>query len=423
MTEARIQLATKRTSFAPFTEVLFLGVVAGKPLWDGLYWFSPAKYLYHFVFFFLAFLAFAGEKISQGYSAPSRSGSKASFALAGSLGYAAYIVAVYFANGRHPGTLEILFKTLDPFITFWVLMVVPRSNFRSAAYTYVALVIFGNCCLLPAPYGWTDWGDARTFRGMYFFKTDLAFAVVSSIILLMVIERNRFSLLFVSALAIGGIEVILSNARMNYALYVITLVVAAYIRGLRLRSIIAGSLILVAVVSAALFQQSSNHSLGFDLSNPAALTQGRTNTWDIDIKEGLLRYSATEWLVGRGLSADTDIISLHTTANERFDPHNEALHLLLTQGVFGLLLYATAWITIYRYVALDAQKVSELRIPAALAMTVLGLQSLTANLSFSATKTWPVMLILACVLSECERRRADPQHTSATGQTKVLETT
>jgi len=399
--------ATGAGYHVPFTEVVLLTIVAAKPIWDGLYWFSPAKWLYHFLLLFFGFVCLAGARINQDFLQPDRrQTTAATWGLAICIVYAAYMALLYAAHGRERGTTEILFKVLDPFLVFWLIYYLPKANLRYAAVAYACIVIFGNALLFPTNMGWADWGDARTFKGAYFFKTDLAFSVVTSLLMLMMIARDRVNPLIALALVVGGVEVLLSNARMNYLLFGIVVLLIVRESRLALRTLAPLGISFAILGALVYWQYSSSHVLGFDFSDPAAFTQGRTKTWEIDIQEGLMKFSPLEWLVGNGLNYDNEVVAHHAGLQERFDSHNETLHTLLTQGIAGFILYLGAWWGIYRC-AIGWTTNSILRRRARVSIVILVLQSLTASISLSTVKTWPIILVLLLMMGESERERAE----------------
>jgi hypothetical protein len=117
-----------------------------------------------------------------------------------------------------------------------------------------------------------------------------------------------------------------------------------------------------------------------------------------------MSFSATEWLFGRGLYADLMLFAENTTTGDVHNAHNEALHLLITEGLFGLVLYGALWLTMHQF-ATSAKLPSWSRGVSAFACALLALQSMTAVVSSYASKTWPVVFLLLAVAASSRLSR------------------
>ena len=379
-----------------FSELFLLVVLALKPGMDALYELPAAKYLYMLTLICAGLLAYAGK----GYFRPSvkastnapRGRDSALRILFWILSYAAFLYVTAVVNG---GSLHEIFKIVSPFIFYLLVRGNISFNLRYAILALALLVIFANAALLPFDYGWTYWGSVRTFKGFYYFKTDLAFSIVTSLVLIGMFYGFRMHPIFVTALVVGAIEVVLSNARLNYLTFALFLVFLFWRNGVSLGRLLGSAAVVTAVggIGLALYDQVTQLS-PFDFSDVNRFTQGREQIWHILVAEGLLKGTFSDLLFGRGIWFDWFLINDYGYGfQQTHNAHNELIHLLLTQGLLGLFLYGWLWVCVTRD-SLQRTTASVSLAPVLFAFGLLGLQSLTAVVSSYASKTWPIVLIL-----------------------------
>ncbi len=377
-----------------FSDIVLALVVGLKPVVDAFYEYGVVKYLYMLAIFVAALLAHAGTRLNadpgRGPAAPD--GSQLGLALLGlSVAYGGYLFALAVAFG---GSLHDIFKTLSPFLFYLAVsragspLVLPAVAIASAG------VIFGNALLLPFDYGWTYWGSVRTFKGIYFFKTDLAFAVSTALLCLAIYYRFRMTPVLVLAIVVGAAEVILSNARLNYLTFLLVLIFILVKSGFSLAAILRFGLVAGAVGALAVLLYDPRAVLSpFDTSNPNRFFQGRNEIWEILVVRGLMENDVAGWLIGRGPYADVLLHMRYAHEARVYDAHNELLHLLVTQGLAGTAAYLWIWALMVRD-AFRRGVPAALRSVAWFALGLLFLQSLTAVISSFATKTWPIVTVL-----------------------------
>lgn len=398
---SRPPLVPSREDEIRFSDWLVVAVVVAKPAVDALHQYGAVKYAYMGLLMFAAFFAYVGRRVagSTGLSPAQARGYMHHVGLAATYGVFLFVsLAVYL------GSLTEIFKIMSPFILFALLAPLVGGWFVKVLGIGALLIIVSNAALLPLDAGWVYWGGVRTFKGYYFFKTDLAYAVSFATLSVALWQRFRFTPVLIVATSLGAAQVVLSNSRLNYLLFLAVVTFIALKGGLRLATLLKAAVLvgLVAVVVAFLFD--SRRMLGFDLSDPGSFTQGRNRIWDILIEEGVMSFSATEWLFGRGLYADLMLFAENTTTGDVHNAHNEALHLLITEGLFGLVLYGALWLTMHQF-ATSAKLPSWSRGVSAFACALLALQSMTAVVSSYASKTWPVVFLLLAVAASSRLSR------------------
>ncbi|GIM33803.1 O-antigen ligase family protein [Paraclostridium bifermentans] len=99
-----------------------------------------------------------------------------------------------------------------------------KDKFLIISFSVVAFV---NLIYLLTGIGFTYWGDSKTFRGIYFFKTDLALAILQSIIFIRLMKYSKSEKLKtisnIYIFLISPILIFLSNSRMYLLLYFIVI--------------------------------------------------------------------------------------------------------------------------------------------------------------------------------------------------------
>lgn len=376
-----------------FSSWPLLFLVMAKPLTDAFYEEAVVKYGYMFLLGFASLFAKYGQ-IFQGAKPDPRN--KSLFAYI-------WLITLYFFFHfglaiAYGGSLSEIFKIVSPFV-FFVLVAYAADRWLVYALAGGAvLTIVINAAMLPFDYGWVMWGSVRTFKGYYFFKTDLAYALSFSVLLYAFYARNSITPMLALLTLIAAVEVILANSRLNYLTFLCVVIFIAVKQGVSLRSILRFGLLfgLLALVVVLLYDPTK--LLGFDISNEAAFTQGRSVTWR-NLLDAQGDSSLLQWLFGRGPYADlilsADLKGIGETAH---NAHNEVLHLLFTQGIFGSALYIALWVKTYR-MSHSPNMPAWTRGTAAMALLLFMLQGMTAVVSSFATKTWPLVMVLLALRS------------------------
>lgn len=207
----------------------------------------------------------------------------------------------------------------------------------------VCLVVFFVAVFMG--YGYQYWGSIETFTGGYFFKTDLALAVLIFTALIFVYSESRSRVLwlvfFMSAYVIWA-----SNARIAFAGLGVTLFFYAQSRGyLRfgvknfLIITCLGCLFLVLLMSAD-WTDSSVLLVDFSDFFGEKNLQGRNWIW-VALIEAYGDYPILKKIVGGGFDADIVATNQYSLAFalDGSRAHNSFLYLLLALGLVGLLIF------------------------------------------------------------------------------------
>lgn len=388
---AALPLSRVSTRWPPFSSWLLLMLIVAKPLSDALYEIEAVKYLYILLLAGGAFLARVGHAFRKTpVDARNRYLVAYIFLMAG---YFYYLFGLALTYG---GSLSAIFKIVSPF-AFFVLVAFANDRWLIHALALAAmLTIVVNAALLPFDYGWMQWGSVRTFKGYYFFKTDLAYALVFSLLIVAFYLKNRITPLLGFLMLLVAVQVVFANSRLNYLTLLCVLFFLAIKQGFKARLLLTYAALAVAVGVVAFLMIDPSQLLGFDFSNTRSFSQGRTDIW-AGLWAGMKQFSPAEWLFGRGYFGDAALLAEQSDAGQKIhNAHNELLHLVTTQGLVGLCIYVGLWFGMYRMCrAADAPRWA--RGTLAVAIVIFLFQGLTTVTSPFATKTWPLVMVFLAV--------------------------
>lgn len=400
------QWPTSPTDGLRFSDLPIAAAIMAKPAVDAFYEVGGVKYAYMLFIVSAALFALAGRMVSglPGMGAAERRAYARHAVLFG-----VYLIFLLVLLAVHLGSLNEIFKILSPFLVFLLLApVIGPWTVKVIGWMSLATIL-ANAALLPLDRGWVYWGDIRTFKGLYYFKTDLAYSLVFATLGLAAWQRFRLTPLLILGMSLATVQIVLANSRLNYLLFALAVLVIAVKAGMRPQTLARNGLIVALLAGVAAYLYDPSRLLGFDWFNEGKLTQGRNQIWDVMVGEGLLNYSAVEWLFGKGLFADLRLFAENVSKGEAHNAHNEWLHLLITQGVFGTALYILLWVSLLGYLSARTLEPWSRGLPA-LAIALFLLQSMTAVVSAFATKTWPLLFVLLAAV--CAR---PPQQGPAQG--------
>lgn len=313
-----------------------------KPFFDAIYFLVFAKYLYFILFVAAGLVSVFGLKLSSTLRGNlfARDGVGVFCFLL--FLYIVFLARLAYFNG---GDFDDLIRKVMPFVSGLFLLTLPAySPVKKYAVIICSVIIIANILVIPFSWSWIYWGGVHTFRGLYYFKTDLAFTVVLAFLLAFYARGCIVDKYFYVGALLVSIMVVLSNSRMNYLLVAVVFAYCAVVRGVSIKTmlnLVLGTLIFGGVL---FFLYDSDAALGFDFYNMNKFTQGRNHIWDALIDVGFYKADYWEILFGHGLDADWKISYLHGGLDQVHDAHNEILHLLINQGVFGFFLYLLLWI-------------------------------------------------------------------------------
>ena len=210
------------------------------------------------------------------------------------------------------------------------------------------IVLAVNLICLLVGNGFTIWGNAKTFRGLYFYKSDLAIAMIQACSAVLFFSSNPFYKL--AATLAAGIMILLANSRAAIIIYMVVLLVYFLFRRervtkkrfeIRLKTIVLSALLVftalvltVAIISLPIFE--NMNFISFDLTNLFSTSnlQGRDNVWK-GIFAVFNEAGTLQKLFGVDYVSDVYVSPVGAT----FDSHNSYVKLLFSTGYVGLGLY------------------------------------------------------------------------------------
>lgn len=400
-------MSRDRLRWPPFSSWLLLLLVLAKPLSDALYEVEVVKYLY------MLLLGCGALLCRYGYVVQHVTPDSRNKALIGYL----FLLACYFyylfgLALVYGGSLSGIFKIVSPFV-FFVLLVFSAERWILYALAAGALLtIVVNAALLPFDFGWVQWGSVRTFKGFYFFKTDLAYALIFSLLIVALYLRNRITPMLALLILLAAVQIVLANSRLNYVTFVCVLVFLAIKQGLSVASIVRYGLLVGLIAAVVVAVVDPGQLLGFDTSDSRAFTQGRTDIW-ASLLMGMRNFSPVEWLFGLGYFGDSRLVAAFNFGSQDVhNAHNEILHLISTQGIVGLVVYCSLWVWMYR-MCRSSDVPAWARGTAAVGSLLFLLQGMTTVMSPFATKTWPLVMVFLAMRGISVRGGTRSQETSA----------
>lgn len=218
-----------------------------------------------------------------------------------------------------------------------------RDSILIAKLSVLIILCHFACSLLNI--GYQLWGNVNTYSGIYFFKTDLATAMIICLIycLYFLKARNWVRHLII---AISVYLIFISNARIH--LLSVFLVLTVYFFRKQIikrpkRTLFLGAplvaIAFVLVISIVLYFLPSRFvSIDFDNFYSDSNMQGRNNIWDALITQ-FKAESVSNQISGLGLTADVDISKKFGAPDQAHNAHNTYLFILISMGYSGLLLF------------------------------------------------------------------------------------
>lgn len=372
---------------------MFLAL-ASKAVADAFFEIGSVKYLYFFLLIFGVFFLRTGR----GYDRARVEDGKAHDSLQSWLWF---FVFVYFAflvllMLFQNGSPQLILKIVSPFIFFGIVVASKDESLPFAMALGAAINILANAALLPFEYGWTYWGSIHTFKGFYWFKTDLSYSLATSLLIYSSWVRFKMTPTFVVLALLSVGMVILANSRMNYVTLGIVLVYIAFKNGAKPSSLLMYGLFFGVVGGVVAVLYDSSKVLGFDTTNFESFTQGRDRIVMVLFKYGLATYTPLEWLFGRGLYADLMIYMENVSSGTAFGAHNDYLYQLVTQGFMGIVLHTAGWVIVYK-ITKSAGERKWAKGLAFVAFLLYYTQAFSMTVSVFALKTWPIATILLMI--------------------------
>lgn len=193
--------------------------------------------------------------------------------------------------------------------------------------------------------GYQYWGDVFTFSGLYFFKTDLALAMVISTVYILYFTSIN-TLLKYALTACAFYLIFISNARIHLLSSFLIIVFYFFRKPIVEkpgRVLIVGlPLLLVSFLGFLLLVQFMlpRGLLLVDLNNfySESNTQGRSVIWETLLSH-FNQAGAASRLFGMGLTADLQINSRFGQSDEVYNSHDGFLYLMISTGYAGCIAF------------------------------------------------------------------------------------
>lgn len=262
------------------------------------------------------------------------------------------------------------------------------------------LVLFANLITLFTRNGFQIWGHATTFSGLYFFKTDLALAMIYVIVTVLYFSRMKPFFVY-SVCILSIVMIVLSNTRMDMLIAILVIgVYIFYIRedntGKKLKinikyvcigvAVLFGGVILISnLLKLEVFRKFDYITFSvekvFDIFS-ASNTSGRNVVWE-HIINLFNKASFIDRLFGIDFVSD-----LYLT----YDSHNAYIKMMYTSGYLGLALFIL-FILLYLNKLNSENNRKMFYFNLSLIITFV-LQSISASTVAYTQNTWILMLFL-----------------------------
>ncbi|WP_192579140.1 O-antigen ligase family protein [Dyadobacter aurulentus] len=276
------------------------------------------------------------------------------------IGFFSLILLLSFYRNPTSETGIILFKIILSFVIFYYGAIYDKNPSKlifTIAKVSCAFIVF-NMILSFTPYAYQRWGTITTFSGLYYFKTDMALALV--VFLAFVLASDQMNIwLKIMSIVFAAYLVYLTNARIH--ILTIFIVIGCWLYGERLFINIKRKILylvpigIVGFISLVIILNSigDDNILKIEIStgnvyNDANL-QGRNQIWNVLIS----KYQAAttyDQLFGMGLNADATLTVGNLETNASHNAHNGYIFLLIATGFVGLSsFFVILWLFAKRF--------------------------------------------------------------------------
>lgn len=217
----------------------------------------------------------------------------------------------------------------------------PQRHRTLAKTCALAIILFGFMAI--TGYGYQQWGTVTTFTGGYFFKTDMALAILILLAMTAPLSDNKH--LYLSLSAISFYIIFKTNARVALPLaLIIPAITIALSNQINLKiktkhMIYVGLALSTGISIFAIVDFESLGLLNFDFSDPFSEenTQGRNVIWGVILSK-FMAGSMYGKLFGYGL--DADLVATGSVAQLiGLRAHNSYIYLLVCTGVIGSMAF------------------------------------------------------------------------------------
>lgn len=220
-----------------------------------------------------------------------------------------------------------------------------------------SIVVIMNLIYMLAGEGFIYWGNAKTFRGMYFFKTDLALAMLQAIVFIRIMmNSNKFIYRIISkglVFFICPFLIILSNSRV-YTLIYLLIIYIFYMQNIEIKTgkkynfnlKFISKIIIIIFIGLTMYSYATeyipwfkeNGFITFKFNNLSELfspanTQGRSVIWEITLNK-FKSNSIFKQFMGVDLISDGAILN-----GIFYDSHSNYVKILYSIGYIGIILF------------------------------------------------------------------------------------
>lgn len=249
------------------------------------------------------------------------------------------------------------FFKMVPLIFYYIIgrCLTKDISLKYLSYFSISAVLILFLCSISG-IGYQYWGSVNTFSGGYFFKTDLALAILIFLSISLAYIENSIGKLFLLMFSI--IIVFLANSRISIPILFLIMFISLYPIDKLLKKFGRNSVkIFIAILSSLLvfsfIDFSKMDMVGFDIKDPFSenSTQGRNLIWAA-ILDYYNSLSIFQKIFGAGMASDLVAASVFYQ-DPRFEAiraHSSYLWLLICTGWLGLIFFIAFLFSVFNFI-------------------------------------------------------------------------
>ena len=260
-------------------------------------------------------------------------------------------------------------------------------------------------CLLG--FGTIKWGNAVTYRGTYYFKTDFA-AMLSYFVMFFFVKQTKYKWTDLALFLLAVYFTVMANARIFYLIFSIMVgFIILYkmdqklisVKGVVILFVSAVFGVLMAVIIPKLPIFAAQNMLGFEVDNLNDLfgnsnMQGRNNIWKA-VLSSFFKTNFMTQLLGAELSFNNNY------GLPGFTEHSLYVKLLINTGFAGLLIWLVFVGSIVYFVWKDRNRKVEYL--CAMLLTIFLIQGISVETIAFTDSTWNTMFFCGLLCSSNSR--------------------
>ncbi len=269
------------------------------------------------------------------------------------------LVFVSFLRKADISSFSVFFKITGSLLIFYYGLLY-RSDIFLVLNRLSRISVWGMLLFLVLSFfafSYQYWGDSFTFKGLYYFKTDMALAIVVFISFMLLNEKLSIFLKILLFL-IGLYLIFLTNARVHILTGILVFVIYFFRRqlfvNLSRKLIVAMPLFLgVTLLSLIAYNQlvdsREGNNLKVELTSDdffsESNSQGRSVIWATLLMD-YAESNVAEKLLGKNLTEDYVIVNRWTGRD--YGAHSTFFYLLIATGLVGVLLFVGIMVMFFR---------------------------------------------------------------------------